>query len=38
MVEIASLALDDRAGMTQKDAWLNVSLAFLMIIINSPFN
>ena len=35
MVEIASLALDDRAGMTQKDAWLNVSLAFLMIIINS---
>ena len=35
MVEIASLALDDRAGMTQKDAWLNVSLAFLMKIINS---
>ena len=35
MVEIASLALDDRAGMTQKDMWLNVFLAFLMIIINS---
>ena len=34
MVEIASLALGDRVGMTQKDVLLNISHVFLRIIIN----
>ena len=34
MVEIASLALGDRVGMTQKDVLLDISHVFLRIIIN----
>ena len=34
MVEIASLALGDRVGMTQKDVLLHISHVFLRIIIN----
>ena len=34
MVEISSLALGDRVGMTQKDVLLDISHVFLRIIIN----